>query len=102
MKHDTLTGPEREAQILTAAVRVAARHGFSKFTLQQVADEAGVHKTLPIHYFGTMVKLRRKVMRAAVKQEVLSVIAQGLALRDPYAQKASDDVKARALHALTV
>lgn len=101
MKQDTLTGREREAQILTAAVRVAARHGFSKFTLQQVANEAGVHKTLPLHYFGTMNQLRRKVMREAVKTGVLAVIAQGLALRDPHAQKAPPEVKAKALQALT-
>lgn len=97
MKHDKLPAAEREAQILAAAIVVAERHGYHRFTLQQVADEAKVDKTLPIHYFGTMVQLRRKVMRAAIKQQVLAVIAQGITLRDPHAQKAPAELRARAL-----
>lgn len=97
MKHDKMTAPEREAQILAAALVVAAREGYRQFTLQQVATEAKVDKTLPLHYFGTMVQLRRKVMRAAIKNEILSIVAQGITLRDPHAQKAPQELRARAL-----
>lgn len=102
MKHDKMSAPEREAQILAAALTSAERYGYSRFTLQQVADAAGVDKTLPLHYFGTMVQLRRKVMRAAIKREALAVIAQGLAIRDPHAQKAPAELRARALQSLAV
>lgn len=100
MKHDKMPGPEREAQILAAALTAAERFGYTRFTLQQVADEAKVDKTLPLHYFGTMVQLRRKVMRAAIKREVLAVVAQGLAIRDPHAQKAPPELRQRALESL--
>lgn len=96
-KHQKLAAPEREAQILAAALVVAERVGFQRFTLQQVATEAQVDKTLPLHYFGTMVQLRRKVMRAAVKQQNLAVIAQGLTSRDTHAQKAPAELRAKAL-----
>jgi AcrR family transcriptional regulator len=100
MTYEKLSGAEREVQILAAAVTAAETYGYTRFTLQQVATIAGVDKSLPIHYFGTMVKLRRKVMRAAIKRECLAVIAQGLALRDPHAQKAPDELRQRALQSL--
>jgi AcrR family transcriptional regulator len=97
MKHEKMAAREREAHILAAALVVAERHGYHRFTLQQVADEAEVDKTLPLHYFGTMVALRRDVMRAAIKQGVLAIIAQGITLRDRHAQKAPPELRARAL-----
>lgn len=97
MKHVRLAAQEREAQILAAALTVAARQGYPRFTLQQVADEAEVDKALPLHYFGTMAQLRRKVMRAAIRLEVLTIIAQGITMGDPHARKAPPELRTRAL-----
>ena len=46
MAHDA-----RKAQILHAAQRVRARDGTDRFSLEQVAREAGVALRLPRHYF---------------------------------------------------
>ncbi len=95
-----MAAADREAQILAAAVKVAARSGFNKFTLREVAEEAQVTVKLPGHYFGTMTNLRRKVMREAVRGRVLPVIAQGIALRDRHALKAPAELRQAALESL--
>lgn len=95
-----MAAADREAQILAAAVKVAARSGFNKFTLREVALEAQVTEKLPSHYFGTMTNLRRKVMREAIRTGVLPLIAQGIALRDRHALKASPELRQAALQSL--
>lgn len=92
-----MAAADRQAQILAAALVVAERVGFNKFTLRQVAAEADVTEKLPSHYFGTMTNLRRKVMREAVKKKILPIIAQGIVLGDTHALKADHELRAAAL-----
>lgn len=47
-----------------------------------------------------MTELRRTVMRAAIKREVLPIVAEGLATRDKQAGKASADLQRRALDSI--
>lgn len=92
---------ERKEQILTAALKVAARPGgWSKLTRDAVAKEANCAEGLPSKYFGTMVDFRRAVMRAAIKVQMLPVIAQGLAAGDKCALKADETLKRKALKSL--
>lgn len=91
----------RKEQILDAAVKVAGRPGgWSKLTREAVAREAQCADGLVSKYFGTMLTFRRTIMRAAIVRADLSVIAQGIASGDKYAQKADADLKARALATL--
>lgn len=92
---------ERKTQLIAAAVRVAARDGYANMTREAVALAADVSPGLVSRYLGTMIALRRTVMRAAVKQGVVRVIAQGLAARDPYALKAPDSLRQAAAQTLT-
>lgn len=96
MKQTHLDAKQRRADILAAALRASECHGYARVTLQQIADEAGVSKPLPLHYFGTMPQLRRCIMREAVRLRNVVLVAQGLALKDPHALKAPDDLKALA------
>lgn len=92
---------DRKAQILDAAITVAAaRGGWSKLSREAVARQAACSDGLISVYFGTMVNFRRTVMRAAIKAENLSVIAQGLACGDKCAHKATPELKTRALATL--
>ena len=86
----------RAAQILAAAVQLAAQHGYTRLTREQVAARIGVAPSLVPHYMGTMAQLRRRIMREAVRVECLPVIAQGLAARDPHAMAAPADLRQRA------
>lgn len=87
--------------IIVAALRVAAKPGgWSKLTREKVAIEAGCGEALVSKYFGTMVAFRRALMRAAIHQAVLPIVAQGLAAGDKCAQKAPDALKKSALSTL--
>jgi len=88
---------ERKAQILAAAVTLAKRDGYKCVTRDAVADHVGISMGLVSRYFGTMPQLRRDIMRFAVREEIPEIVAQGLVARDPHAQKAPDDLRARAV-----
>lgn len=91
---------DRKAQILDVAVEQAEKRGYQNIERQHVADAAGISPGLVSKYFGTMPDLKRSVMRAAVKNECLPVIAQGLALKDKQATKAPEALQLRALASL--
>ena len=91
----------RKASILQAALDEASAAGVDKMTRKAIAERAGVTVSLVNKYLGTMIQLRRTVMRQAVKHSVLPIIAQGLASRNAYALKASPELKAAALASLS-
>ncbi|MFN3007656.1 TetR/AcrR family transcriptional regulator [Mycolicibacterium wolinskyi] len=58
--------PERIAEILRATAVVVAREGLASTTLSMVAAEAGLQRTLVLHYFGTRDGLLRAFVDEAV------------------------------------
>lgn len=92
---------DRKAAILHAALDLAATQGYRRMTREAVATAASVSPALVSLYLGTMPQLQRAVMRAAVRQGVAAVVAQGLAERDPQALKAPDALKREAAALLT-
>lgn len=89
---------ERREEILNAAVRVAERDGFINMTRDNIAIAAGVSMGLVNHHFGTMVQLKRAVMRAAITREILCIIAEGIITKDKTALKVNEDLRKRALN----
>lgn len=87
-------------QILTVALKLAEKKGYDKITRDELADKVGCATGLINHHYGTMNQLRRDIMRHAIKERILTVVAQGLAARDPFALKANDDLKKEALQTL--
>lgn len=101
MSRKRLKPDDRKGQILQAAIQVAsAPGGWSRLTREAVAREASCAEGLVSNYFGTMICFRRTIMRAAIANEVLPVIAQGLASGDTSASKAAPELKRRALELL--
>lgn len=92
---------ERTAELLEAAVAVALKHGFLNVTREKIGDVAGVSRALVTTRFGTMVQLRRLIMRQAIERKLLGILAEGLAVRDPNALKAPEDLKKQALRTLS-
>lgn len=92
---------DRKADILASAVKAATEHGFAHLRLTHIAAAAECSNALVVSHFGTMVQMRRAVMRAAIKEQILPIIAEGVAMRDPSATKISDDLKRKALASLT-
>ena len=96
MKKAKLARNERRSQILAASLILSASKGYTKVTREEIAEKADVAPSLVSDHFGTMAEFRRCIMRHAVEQGNVAVIAQGLAARDPHARKASDALKKQA------
>ena len=90
----------RKESILDAAVALAKELTYKKVTRDLVAARAGISPGLVSRYFGTMKQLHRDIIRRAIKDEVLEVVAQGLANGDIHALKASPELKTKAAHVL--
>jgi DNA-binding transcriptional regulator YbjK len=90
----------RSEHILRTAVNAATLYGYNNMTREQVAEAAGVSMGLVSKYFKTMPQLRRDVMRYAVRNKILSVVAQGLAAGDKHAKKADEKLKREAAELL--
>lgn len=91
----------RKAMILAVAVNLAETVGLNGLRRDEVAKAADVANGLVSRYFNTMPQLRRAVIRSAVHTENLTLIAQALAMREPEAMKASDELKKKALATLS-
>jgi AcrR family transcriptional regulator len=91
-----LTPADRTRALLDTALDVASVSGWQRLTHASVALAAGVSSALVVHRLGTMDAMRRSVMRQAVKQHCVPVVAEGLCLGDKHARKADDELKAAA------
>jgi AcrR family transcriptional regulator len=101
MTKKRLLPADRKLQILDAAIKVASLPGgYAKLTRADVAKQADCAEGLPSKYFGTMVNFKRAIMRAAIHDWNLSIIAQGLAAGDKVAAKAEEALKRKALDTL--
>lgn len=92
---------DREKAILEAAISVAQKRSFSSMRLIDIAAAAECSNALVVMYFGTMTKMRRRVMRAAIDRKILPIIANGFAMGDPTAKKADDALIKKAMASLT-
>lgn len=91
---------ERKAEILSAALSCAEKHGFQSFTREQVAEKAAVSPASVNRYFSTMAHLRTAVMRQAIKTRVLPLVAQGIVAKHPAASRTPTELRREALASL--
>jgi archaeosine-15-forming tRNA-guanine transglycosylase len=87
---------DRTDAILTAALHLAARHGYHTLTRDAIALAAGVSPAHVSARRGPMDAMRRSVMRAAVARRCVGVVAQGLAVKCKHAAKADKELRALA------
>ncbi len=85
----------RKEQLINAALDCFEKSDkpFMKVTRGDIAEEAGVSEQLITHHLGTITELRRDIIRHAVLQRRLKIIAQGLAVGDSHARKAPQELK---------
>ncbi len=91
---------DRKAEILTAALAAARTDGYRSVSRESIALHAGCSPSLVSSYYGTMKKLRRAIMSAAIARHDLAVLAQGLAAGDSKARAAPDELKELAVRGL--
>lgn len=87
----------RKEHILKCALDLAIEIGYDKITREKIAEKAGVSMGLINKYFGTMLKFRRDIVRASIKQEILEIIAQAVINKDRHIAKAPDQLKTKAI-----
>lgn len=87
-------------KVLDAAYQLAQHVGLYDMMRDDVARLAGVASGSVNHHFKTMDGLRDAVMRKAIQTECLSIVADGLAARNKYAQGAPEGLKREALATL--
>jgi AcrR family transcriptional regulator len=92
-----LNSTDRKKQLLKAAVAVACTRGYQNVRLDDVASAAQCTRGLVLHHFATIAQLKRAIMRAAVNEKVLAIIAQGIVANDEQALKASPELRGAAL-----
>lgn len=83
-----MTPAARTASLLKIALHLAAADGLHSLTHARIASAAGVTNGTVVGRLGTMDQVRRSVMRAAVRERCVPVVAEGLARRDRYATAA--------------
>lgn len=100
MTNTRMTAGDRKEEILKAAVTCAEKNGFNNLLAEDVRKLAGCSFGLVFYHYGTMTKLRRAVMRAAIREGNLAILAVGLATRDKDALKAPAALQQKALKSL--
>lgn len=96
-----MTKDDRKTQILEAAIVAANAKGFASVRLHHIAEQAQCSTSLVMSHYATMPQVRRAIMRAAIKRELLGIIANGYVTGDPTAKKISSELKIKALASLT-
>ena len=88
----------RKETIIIAAFRVARKPGgWSRMTRAAIAKEAHCAEGLISKYLGSMDSVRRIIMKRAIKNEYMELIAQGIASGEPAAMALSPVLKHKAI-----
>ncbi|SDI95048.1 transcriptional regulator, TetR family [Frankineae bacterium MT45] len=75
--------PEREAQILLAAIDVFAANGYAAAAIVDIADRAGISKPLIYQYFGSKDQLYLRCL-AQVSDDLIERIEETMKREDPW------------------
>lgn len=86
--------------LLDAALKVARKVGYKRMTREEIAECAGCSSGQVSHLLGTMVQLRRTVLRAALYREDLPILAQALIAKDPHVRAIAPALKRAALESV--
>lgn len=86
--------------LLAMGLQYARASHYSRIPLKQICMDIGKSHTLIIHHFGTAAAFRDEVLRRAIVESDLAVLAQGLADRNPVARGAPAKLRKQALDSL--
>ena len=90
---------ERSKMIIDAATELAEKNGLYQFSLIDVGQRLKCAPSLVSYHFGTIEKLRERVILNAISDNVVNspVLAQALVRRDPLVQYLSARIKRNVL-----
>lgn len=103
MKRRRIAPSERREEIIAGAMIAAEIFGYHVMTIDQIAGMAHTSPSLIGWYFKTIANLRKVVIRRAIKDKKLLIIAQGIVNSDPTTVKIDSKLKKKAVtYALNV
>ena len=74
---------ERKQELLDAAISLSKHMGYTHITRDGIAQRVGVSYGLVTHYFKSMDNLRKVIMKEAIRNAIVEIVAQGLVCKDP-------------------
>ncbi len=86
--------------ILTEAVRIAKLKGLFNFSRADVAQAAEVSDATVSYHFGTMRALRQEIVRHAVENEIMSILADARAGREVIGVSMNGELRKKIAHYL--
>lgn len=78
----------KKNEILTIAISLSIKVGYTSITRAAIAREAKISDGLVNRYFGTMTKLKKVVIKTAIEKQIPEIILQGFLLGDPLIKSA--------------
>lgn len=90
----------RKKYILDAAINIAKKIGYQKLTCKNISHETNMSRSHITHRFKSIKILKRLVLRTAIDQKILPIIAQGLANKDEATKKIPQKLKETALKSI--
>ena len=101
MSYTKIAAAKRKEQIILIAVQLAAKStDYTKITRHDIASVGNFSVNLITHYF-TMAKLQREIIRRALREEIVEILAQGLVRRDKRVMKMPEPLKSKVATYLT-
>lgn len=95
MKRSRLSAEDRKKQILACALKVSETIGYKNINRYHVSEKINVSDALITNYFKTMANLRKQILKLAVEEENLIVLAQAIVFKDAKMLKISKILKQR-------
>lgn len=91
---------ERKADMIQKGLKIAEKIGYMNLKQSETSKKLKVSLGLLHHYFGAIKDFKIAIVKAAIKEENLIVIAQAIAAKDPLVKKLNKDLKIRAINSL--
>lgn len=96
-KQTRLKPEARREDILAAAFHLATKRHYQLLTRNEIAEQAGISGPSVQYHFGTMARLRKAIVRAAICRECLAVLSQAILSHDPLVKGISPELRERAV-----
>lgn len=99
-KRTRMKPDDRREQLLAAALDEAEEVGYNFVRRDDIGARVGCTGSLLCRYYKTMPQLRRAIVRAAIRQRRLAIIAEALAAKSPLVSDIPEELRAAALATL--
>jgi AcrR family transcriptional regulator len=84
---------KKKEKLFARIVELCRHNRYYELSKKQIARALDISPGLIYHYFESIDDLKKEILTHAVENEIVEIVTDGLAQRDPIAQKASKELK---------